>query len=140
MMIYEGVNDIGTAATDPAAQSATADRLISAFTQMVTRVHRFGIATIGATITPFSGPGQTYSDPERERQRQKVNEWIRTSGVFDAVVDFDAAVRDPKNASQLAQAYNSGDYLHLNPEGYRVMAETVDLGIFERLKGGYHGM
>jgi lysophospholipase L1-like esterase len=140
MMIYEGVNDIGTAATDPATQSATADRLISAFTQMVTRVHRFGIATIGATITPFSGPGQTYSDPERERQRQRVNEWIRTSGVFDAVVDFDAAVRDPKNASQLAAAYNSGDYLHLNPEGYRVMAETVDLGIFERLKGGYHGM
>lgn len=138
MMVYEGVNDIGTADADAATQAATADRLISAFGQMVVRVHRFGIAAFGATITPMSGPGQAYSDPQRERQRQRVNEWIRHSGVFDAVVDFDAAVRDPANASQLNPLYNSGDYLHLNPEGYRVMAQTVDLSLFAKFAGGVH--
>lgn len=138
VLVYEGVNDIGTAGADVAGQTATADRLIAAFAQMVVRVHRFGIPVFGATITPFSGPGQAYSDPERERQRQRVNAWIRDAGVFDAVVDFDAAVRDAANASQLDPRYNSGDYLHLNPEGYRVMAEAVDLSLFSRLKGGVH--
>jgi lysophospholipase L1-like esterase len=138
MLVYEGVNDIGTAATDAATQAATADRLIAAFKQMVIRVHRFGIPAFGATITPFSGPGQTYSDPEREIQRQRVNEWIRTSGTFDAVVDFDAAVRDPANATQLDPRYNTGDYLHLNPEGYRIMAAAVDLTLFSRFKSGVH--
>jgi hypothetical protein len=65
----------------------------------------------GATITPFGG--NTYDDPEVSRQA--VNKWIRTSGVFDAVVDFDAAVRDAKNASRLDAAYDSGEGLHLNP-------------------------
>ncbi|KAB5580398.1 SGNH hydrolase-type esterase domain-containing protein [Coniochaeta sp. 2T2.1] len=138
MLIFEGINDIGTAAVDAATQTATADRLISAFRQMVVRVHRYGIAAFGATITPFSGPGQTYSDPERERQRQRVNEWIRHSGVFDGVVDFDAAVRDAGNASQLDARYNSGDYLHLNPEGYRVMAQAVDLTLFDKFRTGVH--
>lgn len=138
VLVYEGVNDIGTAAVDGPTQAATADRLISAFSQMVVRVHRYGIATFGATITPFSGPGQAYSDPERERQRQRVNGWIRSSGVFDAVVDFDEAVRDPANATQLNPLYNSGDYLHLNPEGYRVMAQAVDLALFSKFAGGVH--
>jgi lysophospholipase L1-like esterase len=140
MLVYEGVNDIGTADVSPATQTATADRLIAAFEQMVLRVHRFGIAAFGATITPFSGPGQAYGHPEREKARQRVNEWIRGSGVFDAVVDFDAAVRDPKNATQLDPRYDSGDYLHLNPEGYRVMAAAVDLDVFARFRGGVHGM
>jgi lysophospholipase L1-like esterase len=138
MLVYEGVNDIGTADTDVATQTATADRVIWALSQMVVRVHRFGIAAFGATITPFSGPGQTYSDPERERQRQRVNAWIRSSGVFDAVVDFDAAVRDPANATQLDPRYNSGDYLHLNPEGYRIMAQAVDLSLFSKYARGVH--
>ncbi|KAK3942713.1 SGNH hydrolase-type esterase domain-containing protein [Diplogelasinospora grovesii] len=139
-IIYEGVNDIGTAATDVATQKANGDRVISAYDQMITRLHRRGTAVFGATITPMSGPGQTYSDPNREAQRQRINEWIRTSGRFDAVVDFDKAVRDPNNGTQLSPLYNSGDYLHLNPEGYRVMAATVDLGLFSKFAGGVHTM
>lgn len=138
MLVFEGVNDIGVAGADAATQRATADRLMAALEQMSLRVRRFGIAAFGATITPFCGPGQAYSDPEREGQRQRVNGWIRGSGVFDGVVDFDRAVRDPENGTQLDPRYNSGDYLHLNPEGYRVMAEAVDLGLFSRFAGGVH--
>jgi len=130
VIIYEGVNDIGTAAATTEAQTAVSDRVIAALDQMVLRLHRFGIAVFGATITPCSGPDQAYGEPAIEAARLRINEWIRTSGRFDAVVDFDAAVRDPANATQLDPKYNSGDYLHLNPEGYKVMAETVDLKLF----------
>ena len=139
-LLYEGVNDIGMADTDAATQETVGTRLIGAYDQVISRLHTFGIPVFGATITPFSGPGQAYSDANREATRQRVNEWIRRGGRFDAVVDFDEAVRDPANATQLASAYNSGDYLHLNPEGYRVMAEAVDLSLFARFKGGVHSM
>ena len=139
-IIYEGVNDIGTAAADAASQTATGDRVIQALDQMVTRLHGAGIAAFGATITPMSGPGQAYGEPVREAQRLRVNEWIRKSGRFDAVVDFDAVVRDPKNATQLLDAYNSGDYLHLNPAGYRAMAAAVDLKLFTKYAAGVTSM
>ncbi|KAK1769970.1 SGNH hydrolase-type esterase domain-containing protein [Phialemonium atrogriseum] len=141
-LVYEGVNDLGgttAAATGGEAQlRAVGDRLIAAFDQMVTRLHRFGIAVFGATITPCSGPGQAYGEPAVEAERLRVNEWIRSSGRFDAVVDFDAAVRDPANATQLNPDYNSGDYLHLNPAGYKAMAEAVDLALFAKFAGGVH--
>jgi lysophospholipase L1-like esterase len=139
-LIFEGVNDIGTAATDTATQTAVADRVVSALDQMITRLHAAGIAVFGATITPMSGPGQVYGDPTREAARQRVNKWIRTSGRFDAVVDFDAAVRDPKNGTMLRTEYDSGDYLHLNPAGYKAMAEAVDLKLFVRFAGGSDAM
>ncbi|KAK4129542.1 SGNH hydrolase [Parathielavia appendiculata] len=139
-LIFEGVNDLGTAATDPAVQTAVGDRVIQALDQMVSRLHAAGIAAFGATITPMSGPGQAYGDPVREAQRQRVNKWIRTSGRFDAVVDFDAAVRDPKNETMLSKEYDSGDYLHLNPAGYKAMAEAVDLKLFSRFSGGSSAM
>lgn len=135
-MVFEGVNDIGTAATDAASQEAVGAGLIAAYDQVITMVHAKGIPVFGATITPFSGPGQTYSDPNREAQRQRINDWIRTSGRFDGVVDFDAAVADPANATQLNPLYNSGDYLHLNPAGYVVMAAAVDLSLFVKFKDG----
>jgi lysophospholipase L1-like esterase len=139
-LIFEGVNDIGTGATDEAAQNAIGDRMMLAFDQMIARLHGAGIAVFGATITPMSGPGQTYGDPVREKQRQRVNEWIRTSKRFDAVVDFDKVVRDPKNATMLRKEYDSGDYLHLNPAGFQAMAEAVDLKLFDRFGGGVHSM
>jgi lysophospholipase L1-like esterase len=139
-LIYEGVNDLGTAATDAASQTAVGDRVIQAYDQMITRLHADGIAVFGGTITPMSGPGQAYGHPVREEQRQRVNEWIRTSGRFDAVVDFDAVVRDPKNGTMLRTEYDSGDYLHLNPAGYKAMAEAVDLWLFARFAGGVHSM
>ena len=136
-LIFEGVNDIGTGAVDEATQKTIGDRLLAAYDQMVTRLHNKNIAVFGATITPMSGPGQGYSHPERERTRLRVNEWIRTSGRFDAVVDFDAVVRDPANHTQLAPEYNGAkDYLHPNPAGYRAMAEAVDLSIFTKFKNG----
>ena len=137
-LIYIGVNDLGTAA--PEAAAAVAERLIGAYVQIVARLHRAGIAAFGATITPMSGPGQTYGEPLREVARGRVNAWIREGGAFDAVVDFDKAVRDPGNGTMLRKELDVGDYLHLNPEGYRVMAETVDLGLLEKWKGGYRGM
>ncbi|KAK1754829.1 SGNH hydrolase-type esterase domain-containing protein [Echria macrotheca] len=136
-IIYEGVNDLGTSPTDAASLARVGDRLLTAYDQMITRLHTAGIAVFGATITPMSGPGQTYSDAGREAQRQRVNNWIRTSNRFDAVIDFDLAVRDPRNTTQLAPAFDVGDYLHLNPDGYRTMAETVDLGLFSKFAGGY---
>ncbi|KAK5663339.1 hypothetical protein OQA88_3767 [Cercophora sp. LCS_1] len=140
-LIYEGVNDLGTSPTDPASLSSTGDRLITAYDQIVTRLHRAGIAVFGATITPMSGPGQGYSDVGRERERQRVNEWIRGSGRFDGVVDFDEVVRDKSNGTQLATEYDTGDYLHVNVEGFGKMAErVVGSGLLEKWKGGWHGM
>lgn len=135
-LIYEGVNDLGTAPADTASQTAVADRVISALDQMVTRLHGAGIAVFGGTITPMSGPGQAYGEPAREVARQRVNKWIRGSGRFDAVVDFDAAVRDKANATMLRKEYDSGDYLHLNPAGYKAMAAAVDLKLFQKFAGG----
>ncbi|KAG7293106.1 hypothetical protein NEMBOFW57_003152 [Staphylotrichum longicolle] len=139
-LIYEGVNDLGTAAADTATQTAVADRVVQALDQMITRLHGAGIAAFGGTITPMSGPGQAYGEPAREVARQRVNKWIRTSGRFDGVVDFDAAVRDPKNATMLRKEYDSGDYLHLNPAGYKAMAEAVDLKLFLWFAGGVNSM
>lgn len=135
-MVFEGVNDIGTAAADAGAQAAVGDRLLAALEQIVAQVHAKGLAIFGATITPFGGDGQAYSDVNREATRQRVNAWIRGSGRFDAVVDFDAAVRDPANATILNPLYDSGDHLHLNPLGYQIMAEAFDLGLFEKFKDG----
>lgn len=129
-VIYNGVNDIGVAATDEAAQQVIGDRIVQAYDQMIFRLHRHGIAVYGATITPFTGPEQVYGDPAREVTRQRVNDWIRESGKFDAVLDFDKVLRDPDQPDMLLPAYDSGDYLHPNPEGYRAMAASIDLSLF----------
>ncbi|OLN88513.1 hypothetical protein CCHL11_01702 [Colletotrichum chlorophyti] len=139
-IVFIGVNDIGTAATTPVAQGAVGARLVAAYDQIITRLHRFGIPVFGATITPLTGEGQPYSDPEREKTRQRVNEWIRSSGRFDAVIDFDAIVRDPAAPEKLKEEYDTGDHLHLNPVGYEAMAAGVDLAIFEKFKEGVSGL
>jgi lysophospholipase L1-like esterase len=139
-MVFEGVNDIGTADATPAAQDVVYAGLTQAYAQMVTRIHAFGIPVFAATITPFSAPanftGQPYSAPEREKTRQKINKFIRESGVFDAVVDFDKMLADPKIPSQLAATYNSGDYLHPNPKGYQRVADLFPLGLFAAWEQG----
>ncbi|KFY12897.1 hypothetical protein V491_06617 [Pseudogymnoascus sp. VKM F-3775] len=130
VMIFEGVNDIGTAGTDQNSQTQVGDNLISAFTQIANDAHAAGILSFAATITPFSGTGQSYSDPNREATRQRVNAWFTSSGLFDAVVDFDAIIRDPATPLQLAPEYNRGDYLHPNVAGYQAIADAFPLGIF----------
>ncbi|KAF9526189.1 SGNH hydrolase-type esterase domain-containing protein [Crepidotus variabilis] len=128
-MIFEGVNDIGTGATGSGTQNQIANQLISAFTQIAKDAKALGLPIFAATITPF-GSSQ-YGDASREAARQTVNDWILTSGIFDAVVDFDKFIRDPSNSAQLASQYNSGDYLHPNVAGYQYIANQFPLNIFK---------
>ncbi|MEV4053151.1 SGNH/GDSL hydrolase family protein [Amycolatopsis sp. NPDC049688] len=126
-IVFEGVNDIGTAA--PADAAAVADQLIDAYDQILVRAHAQDISVYGATITPFGG-NTAYDVPEREAARQKVNAWIRGPGHFDALLDFDKVARDPAAPAQLLPAYDVGDHLHLNPAGYRALGSSVPLGLF----------
>ncbi len=129
LMMLEGVNDIGSATAQTAnSVPITADDLIWGLRQIADRAHQHGIKVAGCTILPYEGAG--YFREEGETIRQKVNEWIRTSGVYDAVVDFDAATRDPANPRRLRPEFDPGDHLHPNDAGYRAMAEAVDLRIF----------
>ena len=123
VIVLEGVNDIG-GSTD----ASVATRLIQAYEGFIDRAHAADIRVYGVPILPFGG--SQYASTEHEAARQTVNEWIRTSGRFDAVIDLDEAVRDEPFPSNLAAVYDSGDHLHLNPAGYRKMAESIDLGLF----------
>ncbi|MGW3100428.1 SGNH/GDSL hydrolase family protein [Streptomyces sp. NPDC001100] len=122
LIVMEGINDIkGTPnATDP-------DAFESAYRTLVTRAHAHGIRVIGATLTPYGG-NSAYT-PARDGVRQAVNAFVRAGagGLFDAVVDFDAAVRDPEQPQRIRPAYDSGDHLHFNDAGMRALADTVDL-------------
>ncbi|MFI1354220.1 SGNH/GDSL hydrolase family protein [Streptomyces sp. NPDC020898] len=131
MIVFEGVNDIGTAEATPAAQQRVTDDLIAAYRQIAVRAHAQGIRVYGATLTPFGG-STPYDDPAglREATRQTLNDWIRTAGAFDAVVDFDRAVRDPADPGRLRADLNDGDWLHMNPEGYRTLAAAVPVSWF----------
>lgn len=124
-IVFEGVNDIGTA--PPATVSQTAADLIDAYDQILTRAHAKDIRVYGATITPFGG-NTAYDTPEREAARQQVNAWIR--GHFDAVLDFDRVVRDPAAPTWLLPAYDVGDHLHLNPAGYRAIGSSIPAELF----------
>ncbi|TDD78987.1 SGNH/GDSL hydrolase family protein [Actinomadura darangshiensis] len=133
LVVFEGVNDIGTAAATPAAQKQVADDLIAAYDQMVVRAHALGIRVYGATLTPFGG-NTMYDDPDgyREGARQAVNEWIRAGHRFDAVIDFDRAARDPADPRRLRPSLDVGDHLHLNPAGYKALADAVPSALFRQ--------
>jgi lysophospholipase L1-like esterase len=90
-----------------------------------------GLKVYGATLTPFQSfmPGLYYTDVGEE-QRQVVNQWIRTSKTYDAVIDFDKVLRDPGNPSKILPAYDSGDNLHPNDAGYKAMADAINLSLF----------
>ena len=126
LMILESINDIGAIARG--GGPLTAADLIGALGQLVERSHMHGIKVAGCTLTPYGGAGY-YSDAG-EAIRSAVNDWIRTSGTFDAVVDFDAAVRDPANPKEFRADMHAGDHLHPSDAGYAVMADSVDLSIF----------
>lgn len=125
-IVFEGINDIGTAAPADAARAA-AD-LIDAYDQIITRSHARDIRVYGATLTPFGG-NEGYDDPLREAARQQVNAWIRDH--FDAVLDFDRVVRDPAAPTRLLAAYDTGDHLHLSPPGYHALGTSVPRGLFD---------
>ncbi|MFI6119436.1 SGNH/GDSL hydrolase family protein [Streptomyces sp. NPDC051064] len=133
LVVFEGINDIGTAEATPAAQKQVAADVIAAYEQIITRAHTQGIRVYGATLTPMGG-NTGYDDPDgyREQARQTVNTWIRTSGRFDSVIDFDRTVRDPQEPRQLRAELDTGDHLHLNPTGYRAMADSVPTRLFRQ--------
>jgi lysophospholipase L1-like esterase len=125
LMVLEGINDIGlSSATDP----VTSDDVIAALKQLIERAHEHGIKVIGGTLTPYEGAA--YAREAGEQTRIAVNQWIRTSGAFDAVVDFEAAERDPEHPKQFRPGFNNGDHLHPNDAGYQAMADPIDLSIF----------
>jgi len=128
LIIFEGINDIGqTQGPDDADQ--VADDLIAAYEQMIDNVHAVGIRVFGATLLPFGG--SFYDSPEHEAARTKVNEWIRSSGRFDAVIDLDAALCDPENPKRLLPEADTGDHLHPNETGHRMIAEAIDVSLFK---------
>lgn len=122
LIVFEGVNDIGY------ASSQTAANLIDTYQQFTAKAHAANIVVYGVPILPFKG--HSYYTLDHEAARTTVNAWIRASGNFDAVIDLEAAVRDPSKPDTLLPAYDSGDQLHLNPAGYQKLAEAVDLSLF----------
>jgi lysophospholipase L1-like esterase len=127
LLILEGINDIGRLHDTPDAGLTAAD-LISALNQMVVRAHAHGIAVIGCTLTPYHGAH--YYTENGETIRKAVNEWIRSGGVLDGFVDFEAAVRDPNHPDTFLPTVDPGDHLHPNDSGYKAMGDAIDLKLF----------
>jgi len=130
LIVFEGVNDIGGVSDANAPMLTT--NLLNAYTQFATKAKARGLRAYGATITPFGGNG--YYTAARETARQTVNAWFRTNTIFDGVIDFDAAVRDPVMLTNFQAAFypgaNANDWLHMNPFGYKAMADAIDLNFF----------
>jgi lysophospholipase L1-like esterase len=136
LIVFEGVNDLGGLARNgevaPAEHAALVARVLAAYQQIIVRAHAHGIRVVGATITPYVGSEYYHPGPLSEADRQAVNTWIRAAGHFDAVVDFDAVVRDPQSPDRLLPADDCGDHLHPSPAGYRAMGEAIQLSLFAR--------
>ena len=125
VIVMEGINDIGLARANPNPSAAD---LIAGHKQLIERARSRGLKVYGATLTPFKGAA--YWTAEGEAKRQALNEWIRTSKAYDAVIDFDQVTRDPAAPTKFLPAYDSGDHLHPGDAGYKAMGEAVDLKLF----------
>jgi len=128
LIILEGINDIGSAKTQEEADKIAAE-LIAAYDEMINKAHAKGILVYGATMLPFAG--SFYDTPYRQTARDTVNEWIRNSRRFDAVIDFDKIMRNPDDVKTILTDMHDGDFLHPNQAGYRRMGENVNLGLFK---------
>lgn len=117
-ILLEGINDINT--------GSSADQLIAGYRQLISRAHAQDVCLLGGTLTPNEGGGA-----DAEARRQAVNDFVRTSGEFDGVIDFDAALRDPTDPRRFLDAYDSGDGLHPGDAGYEAMAAAVPLRLLE---------
>lgn len=122
VVLLEGINDIGASKDNP-AQAITADQVIGAYRQLIDRAHARGLKVLGSTLLPFVGAA--YQDDAGEAKRVAVNQWIRTAGAFDGVIDFDAATRDPAHRDRLVAGFEIGDHLHPNDAGYAAMARVA---------------
>jgi lysophospholipase L1-like esterase len=131
LTVLLGVNDLGHPGTiAPVSETVSATDLIFGYRQLIARAHERGLRVYGGTITPFANDTFGFDTPENRAKRHAVNRWIRTSREFDAVIDFDAAVRDPANPERLLPAYDSGDHLHPNDTGAAALARAVPLRLF----------
>jgi lysophospholipase L1-like esterase len=130
-IVMIGVNDLGVQHRNNEDSAEERQRILAdlelAHRQLVAAAHARGVCVIGATITPYTGSGYYNPKPDNEQDRQAYNKWIRESGVFDGVADFDAALRDPARPDLILKAYDSGDGLHPSPAGFKAMAATVPL-------------
>ncbi|MDP5278622.1 SGNH/GDSL hydrolase family protein [Sphingomonas sp. DG1-23] len=133
LLVIEGINDLGTLTRDapatPDQHAALVREMIGVFEQIVARARAHGIKAIGGTIMPDGASAYYHPDVANEADRAAVNAWIRAPGNFDAVVDFDAAMRDPKNPTRLRPELDSGDGLHPSIAGYQAMADAVPLAL-----------
>jgi lysophospholipase L1-like esterase len=123
VILLEGINDIGFSLTPVA-------RIIAGYERLIAAAHAAGLKIFGATLTPYQGSG--YYSAAGEAEREAINHWIRTSGAFDGVIDFDQALRDPADPLRLLPAFDSGDHLHPNDLGYQAMADAINLALFQR--------
>ncbi|MBV9133996.1 MAG: SGNH/GDSL hydrolase family protein [Chloroflexi bacterium] len=139
VILLEGINDIGFSATPTVGPfgacavpntDVSAQQIIAGYQQIIAQTHAKGIPIFGGTLTPFKGAG--YYTTAGEAKRAAVNNFIRSSGQFDGVIDFDAATRDPADPLMLRPDFDSGDHLHPNDAGYQAMANAVDLRLFRR--------
>jgi lysophospholipase L1-like esterase len=134
VVLMMGINDIGwpDSILAPNEQAPSAEDIIDGYKQLIARAHLHGMRIIGATLTPFEDtfkgtPLEGYYNTNKEKKRQAVNEWIRSSGAFDGVIDFDAATRDPNRPAHIPAAFDSDDHLHPQDAGYKAMADSIDL-------------
>ena len=136
VVVMMGINDIGWpgCALAPKDTVPTADEIIEGYQQLIARAHAHNMRIIGATLTPFAdsfkgSPFEGYYNTDKEQKRQAVNQWIRSSGAFDGVIDFDAVARDPNHPAHIQAAFDSGDHLHPQDDGYKAMADSIDLAL-----------
>ncbi len=134
VIVLEGVNDLGMMTREgdvsQAEHEAMVHQIEAAYEQIIWRAHAHGIEAIGGTIMPFVGSGFYHPGPHTEADRQAINRWIRASGHFDAVIDFDRVMRDPAHPDHLNPKLDCGDHLHPSPAGYAAMADAIPLSLF----------
>jgi len=129
VVVLLGINDIGFSGFFP-TEAVTADEIIAGHHQLIARAHELGLTIYGATLTPFAGLGPPYYSDAGEVKRQAVNDWIRTSGEYDGVIDFEAAVRDDSDPPMF-QPDLTVEFLHPNDAGYEAMVQAIDLMLFK---------
>jgi lysophospholipase L1-like esterase len=132
VIVSLGTNDIGRTffPNIPNETPATAEQLEWGLQQIVARAHARGVRVIATTLTPYEGAA--YYSAEGDQMREAFNTYVRTSGIFDGVIDFDRVARDPSHPARFLPAYDSGDHLHPNDAGYKVMADAIDLKLFTK--------
>jgi lysophospholipase L1-like esterase len=129
VFVLEGINDIGWGTAKPGSNGpVSAGDVIAGYCQIIARARAAGLRVVGATLPPFRG--SVYFTPAGERVRQEVNRWIRGAHAYDAIVDFDQVMADPRDRSRLDRAKESGDHLHPNAAGYAAMAAAIDPQLF----------